>query len=291
MKRPAFQFYPADWRKDAELQSCSIAAQGLWINALCIAHECDPYGHLTVNSKPMTPAQLGRLCGLAAKECDGLLAELLDAGVASKTAEGAIFSRRMVRDEEVRAARAAGGEGGAQHGAKGAAHGAKGGRPPQARGVSNPPSYVSGTDERGVNKPPSYPPPSSSSSSASAGVLPTSSPDSLASASTAGAGARAMNDSSVTPAGQACRAMRDAGCLDVNPSHPNLLAALAEGVTPQQLGDLARELPGKRFPYLIQTARSRNAEVQAVAANGGPARSARPSLPERLDAITTEPSL
>ena len=107
MRRPAFQFYPADWRKDAELQSCSIAAQGLWINALCIAHECDPYGHLTVNGKPMTPAQLGRLCGLAAKECDGLLAELLDAGVASKTAEGAIFSRRMVRDEEVRAARAA----------------------------------------------------------------------------------------------------------------------------------------------------------------------------------------
>lgn len=60
MKRPAFQFYPADWRKDVELQSCSMAAQGLWINAMCIAHECEPYGHLTINNKAMTPAQLGR---------------------------------------------------------------------------------------------------------------------------------------------------------------------------------------------------------------------------------------
>ena len=30
MKRPAFQFYPSDWRKDMALQSCSVAARGLW---------------------------------------------------------------------------------------------------------------------------------------------------------------------------------------------------------------------------------------------------------------------
>ena len=74
MKRPAFQFYPADWRKDVELQSCSMAAQGLWINAMCIAHECEPYGHLTVNGRPMTAAQIGRHTGLTQREAEKLLA-------------------------------------------------------------------------------------------------------------------------------------------------------------------------------------------------------------------------
>lgn len=106
MKRPAFQFYPADWRKDSALQSCSIAAQGLWINLLCIAHECDPYGHLSVNGKPMQPAQIGRLVGLSAKECQALLDELEGAGVFSREDDGTIYSRRMVEDERIRNLRA-----------------------------------------------------------------------------------------------------------------------------------------------------------------------------------------
>ena len=112
VKRPAFQFYPADWRKDAALQSCSLAAQGLWMNALCIAHECEPYGHLTINGQPMTVAQLGRLVGATAREAQALVDELLVAGAASRLPDGTLFSRRMVRDEEVRAKRAAGGVGG-----------------------------------------------------------------------------------------------------------------------------------------------------------------------------------
>lgn len=149
LKRPSFQFYPADWRKDAALQSCSLAAQGLWVNMMCVAHECEPYGHLVINSRPMTGQQIARLVGLSAKDFAALFDELDAAGVASKTDEGAIYSRRMVRDEDVRAKRAAGGADGAEHGVKGAVHGSKGGRPKKARGVSEPP----------LN-----PPPSSSSS-------------------------------------------------------------------------------------------------------------------------------
>ena len=150
IKRPAFQFYPADWRKDAALQSCSLAAQGLWVNMMCIAHECEPYGHLTINGNPMQPGQIARLVGLSAKECGALLKELHDCGVASVAECGSIFSRRMVRDEEIRNKRAAGGEEGSSHGIKGAEHGKKGGRPVKGRGVI---------------KPPLEPPPSSSSSS------------------------------------------------------------------------------------------------------------------------------
>lgn len=151
-KRPAFQFYPADWRKDMALQSCSVAARGLWIDMLCIAHECDPYGHLTVNGKPMTAAQIGRHTGLTERECARLVAELESAGVVSRAEDGALYSRRMVRDEDLRSRRAEGGKAGSEHGAKGAEHGSKGGRPKK---------------ERGDSKPPLEPPPSSSSSSSS----------------------------------------------------------------------------------------------------------------------------
>lgn len=156
MRRPAFQFYPADWRKDVELQSCSMAAQGLWINLMCVAHECDPYGHLTVNGKPMTHAQVGRQVGLSAKECGCLLDELLEAGVARKTEEGAIYSKRMVEDERIRNARSEGGKGGAEHGAKGGEHGFKGGRPKKDKGGLKTPLP---NDKE--------PPPSSSSTSSS----------------------------------------------------------------------------------------------------------------------------
>ena len=141
------------------LQSCSVAARGLWVDMLCIAHECEPYGHLTVNGKAMTAAQIGRHTGLTQREAEKLLQELADAGVSSATEEGVIFSRRMVRDEEVRNRRAEGGKAGSEHGIKGAEHGSKGGRPPKPRGVSEPPLE---------------PPPSSSSSSSTSVDTPSS---------------------------------------------------------------------------------------------------------------------
>lgn len=165
MKRPSFQFYPADWRKDAALQSCSIAARGLWVEMMCIAHECEPYGHLVVNGKPMTEAQIGRLSGISERETKKLIAELSESGVMSRTDDGTIFSRRMVRDEEVREKRAAGGIAGAEHGAKGASHGAKGGRPRKEKTdqTTAQETPLSG-DGRGVFDPPKEPPPSSSTS-------------------------------------------------------------------------------------------------------------------------------
>lgn len=164
MKRPAFQFYPADWRKDTALQFCSLQARGLWVEMMCIAHECEPYGYLMVNGKAMTNAQIGRLVGISEKECNKLLAELFEAGVPSKADTGAIYSRRMVRDEEIRNKRAEGGKAGSEHGKKGASHGAKGGRPSKQ---ITPQETTLSDDGRGVIKPPKEPPPSSSSSSSS----------------------------------------------------------------------------------------------------------------------------
>lgn len=69
-----------------------------------------------------------------------------------------------------------------------------------------------------------------------------------------------------TLGGQACLLMRRAGCHTTNPSHPDLLAALGEGVTPQALSDtvaegLSRAPPvAKPFAWAITTARARHAE-------------------------------
>jgi hypothetical protein len=161
-KRPAFQFYPSDWRTDLGLRLCSISARGLWADILCLMHEGEPYGHLTADGRPVTVEQLARLVGEGAKQVRGWLGELRDNDVFSETDGGVIFSRRMVRDEEIRNARGSGGVAGAEHGAKGAAHGKKGGRPRKEKPPLEPPF---GDAEKGALKPP----PSSSSSSSPSG--------------------------------------------------------------------------------------------------------------------------
>ncbi|PTD19916.1 GIY-YIG nuclease family protein [Sphingomonas fennica] len=128
-KRPSFQFYPPDWRNDPGLRLCSIAARGLWIEMMCLMHDATPYGHLTVLGRPLGPEALARLVGEGVPQVRRWLAELEANQVYSVDGEGVIFSRRMVRDEMLRDARAAGGAAGAEHGHKGAEFGKLGGNP------------------------------------------------------------------------------------------------------------------------------------------------------------------
>lgn len=109
MKRPSFQFYPGDWLNDAALRMCSVGARGLWIDMLCIMHQGSEYGYLKVNHKVILPPNLARMVGSTLEEIEGWLSELESAGVFSKDESGCVFSRRMIRDEEIRQARAAGG--------------------------------------------------------------------------------------------------------------------------------------------------------------------------------------
>lgn len=108
-KRPAFQFYAGDWQRDMELRMCSLAARGLWIEMMAIMHWATPYGHLVVNGIAPRVAELAKLVGDSPASVKRLLAELERHNVYSKTTDGAIYSRRMVRDEAVRLARAKGG--------------------------------------------------------------------------------------------------------------------------------------------------------------------------------------
>jgi hypothetical protein len=108
-KRPAFQFYFRDWLTDPALRSCSMEARGLWIDCLAIMAEALPYGHLAVNGKEILPSVLARRVGEPLTAVKRRLLELEQHAVFSRTEDGIIFSRRMLRDEHNRQVRAAGG--------------------------------------------------------------------------------------------------------------------------------------------------------------------------------------
>ena len=46
MKRPSFQFYPADWRGNAKLRRCQRYLRDIWLDILCFMHDSDEYGVL-----------------------------------------------------------------------------------------------------------------------------------------------------------------------------------------------------------------------------------------------------
>ena len=121
--RPSFQWYPGDWRRDTALQSTSLAVRGLWAEMLNIMHDGEPYGHLTAGGVAITPEELARMVGGTLRDVNAGLAALEARKVFSRTPEGVIYSRRMVRDEAIRQVRAAGGKGAHQPHAKGGGKG------------------------------------------------------------------------------------------------------------------------------------------------------------------------
>lgn len=144
MKKPSFQFYPGDWKKDQNLARASLAAKGAMIEIMCLAFECEKRGVLGTDGKPWTIEEIAFAMGGDKQVNIDAIKELLELNVLKKNKKNFIFSSRMVKDSKVLEARRKGGELGKIHGVKGKEFGKLGGRP--------------------VKKPPLYPPPSSSSS-------------------------------------------------------------------------------------------------------------------------------
>lgn len=77
---------------------------------LFVMHECQPYGHMANEGRRIPDESISNLVRIHFKIFRRVLDELEKNGVFSRTKDGTIYSRRMVRDESVRAARAAGGK-------------------------------------------------------------------------------------------------------------------------------------------------------------------------------------
>ena len=91
--------------------------RGVWWEMLCLMHESERRGVLILNGQAMSEEALGRLLGLDKQILTTTLTNLLTSGVASREEEtGAIYSRRMVKDEYIRKVRSeAGSKGGNPH--------------------------------------------------------------------------------------------------------------------------------------------------------------------------------
>lgn len=121
MKRPAFQFYPADWRNNAKLRRCSWEARGVWLEVMGLMHDSDSYGVLHWSLK-----EIAQALGAPIKALKELVEKGVMYGVEKGTSEPMIYtpvsgrkagpavellsaqtgpiwySPRMVRDEYVR---------------------------------------------------------------------------------------------------------------------------------------------------------------------------------------------
>jgi hypothetical protein len=107
---PAFQFYPGDWLKDPALRSLPPEARGIWIDMLCIMSESPRRGVLChVSGTPINEDELSRMIGVDKVNLLSNLRAMERVSLFSREGSGAIFCRRMLRDEDVRQRRAAGG--------------------------------------------------------------------------------------------------------------------------------------------------------------------------------------
>jgi hypothetical protein len=99
---PCFSFFPADWLNDIKLQSCSLKAQGLLINLMCLMHQSTRYGHLLVNGSKPPDSTVSHLLRLHPRTYHASLEELKANGVLSQDENGVIYSKRMIKDEYIR---------------------------------------------------------------------------------------------------------------------------------------------------------------------------------------------
>lgn len=99
-KLPYLPFYPNDWLSDTNLSMCSRAARSVWIDMICRMWMADKRGYLVHEGKALTEVQLKKLFG--EQDVMSLIQELLDNGVVSKTGDGVLYSRKIVRMEDKR---------------------------------------------------------------------------------------------------------------------------------------------------------------------------------------------
>lgn len=108
---PAMPFYVGDWLKCPEVKVLPPDLRGLWFDMICYMWESVERGVMVKpNNQPYTKQEIVRMIGLDSSGTASWLDQLIDNGVCSVRSDGAIFSRRMVRDEDIRQKRRSAGK-------------------------------------------------------------------------------------------------------------------------------------------------------------------------------------
>lgn len=91
------------WLSEETLRLSSLEGRGAWTDMLSLMGKSSEYGVLLINGEPPSNAQMARIFGVSAEKTGEVILELLVNGVGSKRAlDGAIFCRRMVREQKAR---------------------------------------------------------------------------------------------------------------------------------------------------------------------------------------------
>lgn len=112
--RPATLWFWGDWFSDHEVQSSSLAAQGLWINMLGIMSRSSIKGALLIGGKKVDGKVLAKRLGKKEDDVVRLLKELERNGVYSKLIDGTIINRRMYGESKLQKIRSDAGKLGAK---------------------------------------------------------------------------------------------------------------------------------------------------------------------------------
>lgn len=100
---PYMPFYVGDWLKCPEVRALPPDYRGLWFDLLCYMWESTERGVMVnPNGRPYTDNEIVRMVGLDNQNSGIWLTTLLSEGVCSRRPDGAIFSKRMVKDERIR---------------------------------------------------------------------------------------------------------------------------------------------------------------------------------------------
>lgn len=227
-----FELYPGDYLRDTG--ELSLSQHGAYLLLMASYYS-------TENGLPSDRVGLFRIARAMSKDEQAATIFVAERFF-TKAEDGRLRSERI--DEDIQKAKA--------RIESARVNGSKGGRPPKAKANQNetqqkPTGFLSGSDPLKPNetqkKAHQTPDPISNSE-------------------------REMPAS--TPAGEAGRALRSAGCSTLNLSNPDFLAALEEGVTPDEFTAAAGEAadrqisPSARFSYAVKVARSNHAKAASV---------------------------
>ncbi len=98
-KLPWIKFWPGAHLNEPSLKLSSLSARGLWADLWPMMVEAPTRGILTMpNGDNPTIEQIAKLVGSGEGEVKAAMNELEKNGVFSRTEDGAVFSRRIVRE-------------------------------------------------------------------------------------------------------------------------------------------------------------------------------------------------
>jgi len=113
---PYFPFYIGDWLKATDVRALPLETRAIWFEMLCCMWESTERGYLTVNGKPIPDESLARMIGIPEILLKQNVKVLMDFGVPGiREVDGAIYSRRMVKDQDIREKRQKAGSLGGKH--------------------------------------------------------------------------------------------------------------------------------------------------------------------------------